>query len=127
MEASMGRRKRTRPRDVALEAQAAAYLYSQGHDQARVGDVLGVSQGEVSRLLALARREGWLQTRCLLPDGALGAVERVVFSGRTELGDLLRREAERHGVAPVRGVRIVHSGGEASDPAGWDTRLQRFG
>ena len=54
----MSRRKRARPREVVVEAQAAAYLYSQGNDQARIGGLLGVSQAEVSRLLALARREG---------------------------------------------------------------------
>src|SRR4051794_36442485 len=122
----MGRRKRTQPRDVALEAQAAAYLSGQGHDQARIGDVLGVSQGEVSRLLALARREGWLQTRCVLPDGAAAGVERLVFAGRTALADLLRREADRHDVPPVRFARVVHSGEAATDPRGWDARLQRF-
>ena len=69
----MSRRKRARPREVVVEAQAAAYLYSQGNDQARIGGLLGVSQAEVSRLLALARREGWLQTRCVLPEGAAAA------------------------------------------------------
>jgi DNA-binding transcriptional regulator LsrR (DeoR family) len=110
-----------------LESQAAAYLYSQGNDQAKIGAALGVSQGEVSRLLAVARREGWLQTRCVLPEGAVGAVEQLVFTGRNELRDKLRREADRHGVAPVRDIRVLHSGGEASDAAGWDARLHRFG
>ena len=123
----MGRKKRTQPRDVVLEAQAAAWLYSQGNDQARIGAVLGVSQGEVSRLLGVARREGWLQMRCELPAGAVGAVEQLVFAGRRELGERLAREAERHGAAPVRELRIFHSGSEATDPAGWDARLQRFG
>ena len=47
----MGRTKRGRLRNVTLEAQAARHLYSQGNDQAKIGAVLGVSQGEVSRLL----------------------------------------------------------------------------
>jgi DNA-binding transcriptional regulator LsrR (DeoR family) len=122
----MGRRRRTQPRDVALEAQAAAYLYSQGSDQAKIQAVLGVSQGEVSRLLAVARREGWLQTRCVLPEGAAAAVEQVVFSGRDDLRRRLDREAARGG-APVRGVRVFHSGGEGTDPAAWEARLARFG
>jgi DNA-binding transcriptional regulator LsrR (DeoR family) len=112
---------------MTLEAQAAAYLYSQGNDQAKIGAILGVSQGEVSRLLTAARREGWIQTRCVLPDGATGAVEQLVFSGRNELRDRLRREAERHGAAPVRDIRVLHSGGEATDAAAWDARLERFG
>src|SRR5947208_359486 len=120
LEVLMGRRKRTQPRDAVLEALAAAYLSSQGNDQAAIAGVLGVSQGEVSRLLAVARREGWLQTRCVLPEGAVRVVEQAVFSGRRELGEALRREAERHGAPPVRGVRIYHSGSEAEDPAGWD-------
>jgi DNA-binding transcriptional regulator LsrR (DeoR family) len=123
----MSRTKRGRPRDVTLEAQAAAYLYSQGNDQAKIGAVLGVSQGEVSRLLAAARREGWIQTRCVLSAGAAGAVEQLVFSGRNELRDRLRRETERHGAAPVRDIRVLHSGGEATDAAAWDARLERFG
>jgi DNA-binding transcriptional regulator LsrR (DeoR family) len=123
----MSRTKRGHPRDVTLEAQAAAYLYSQGNDQAKIGAVLGVSQGEVSRLLAAARREGWIQTRCVLPAGAAGAVEQLVFSGRNDLRDRLRRETERHGVSPVRDIRVLHSGGEATDAATWDVRLERFG
>ena len=95
----MSRPKRGKPRDVRLEAQAAAYLYSQGNDQAKIGAALAVSQGEVSRLLMAARREGWLQTRCVLPEGAVGAVEQIVFSGRNELRDRLRREADWHRVA----------------------------
>src|SRR4051812_28069377 len=122
----MSRTRRGRPRDVTLEAQAAAYLYSQGNDQAKIGAVLGVSQGEVSRLVGLARREGWIQTRCVLPEGAVGAVEQLVFTGRNELRDRLRREAERHGIAPVREIRVLHSGGEGDDPAAWDARLHRF-
>src|SRR5437868_916503 len=98
----MSRIKRGHPRDVTLEAQAAAYLNSQGNDQAKIGTVLGVSQGEVSRLLGVARREGWIQTRCVLPEEVVGAVEQLVFTGRNELRDKLRREAERHGEAPVR-------------------------
>src|SRR5262245_57605676 len=111
----MGRRRAGPPRDVLLEAQAAAYLSSQGNSQARIGDVLRVSQGEVSRLLGIARNKGWLQTRCTLPPGAVAAVEQLVFAGRGELLARLRREAERVGVAPVRGVRIFHSGGEGED------------
>jgi DNA-binding transcriptional regulator LsrR (DeoR family) len=123
----MSRTRRGQPRDVTLEAQAAAYLYSQGNDQARVGSALGVSQGEVSRLLAVARREGWLQTRCVLPPVAAGAVEQLVFAGRNELRDDLRREADRLGVPPVRTIRVFHSGGDGSAAADWDARLQRFG
>ena len=123
----MSRTKRGSARDTTLEAQAAAYLYSQGNDQAKIGTVLGVSQGEVSRLLSVARREGWIQTRCVLPEGAVGAVEQLVFTGRNELRDKLRREAERHGAVPVREIRVLHSGGEAADAAGWDARLERFG
>lgn len=123
----MARKKGKLPRDLTLETQAAAYLASQGEGQARIAGVLGVSQGEVSRLLAAARRAGWLQTRCVLPPGAAEAVERVIFAGRGELEDVLGREADRHGAAPVRNVRVVHSGGEAGDPAGWDARLRRFG
>ncbi|HEX4588355.1 MAG TPA: hypothetical protein VH120_00375, partial [Gemmataceae bacterium] len=93
----MSRTKGRRPRDVLLETQAAAYLHSQGNDQVKIGAVLGLSQGEVSRLLSLARREGWLQTRCVLPDGAVAAVEQLVFTGRNDLLDKLRREAEKHG------------------------------
>ncbi|HEY1378982.1 MAG TPA: sugar-binding domain-containing protein [Gemmataceae bacterium] len=120
-------RSKGRTRDVTLEAQAAAYLYSQGNDQAKIGAVVGVSQGEVSRLLALARREGWIQTRCVLPESAVGAVEQLVFTGRNELRDKLRREAERHGAAPVRDIRVLHSGGESEDAGDWDVRLLRFG
>jgi DNA-binding transcriptional regulator LsrR (DeoR family) len=123
----MSRPRRGQPRDMTLEAQAAAYLSSQGNDQAKVGAVLGVSQGEVSRLLTVARREGWLQTRCVLPDGAAGAVEQLVFAGRNELRDTLRREADRHGVPPLRGIRVLHSGGDDTDATAWDARLQRFG
>jgi len=112
---------------MQLEAQAAAYLQSQGNDQARIGAVLAVSQGEVSRLLAVARREGWLQTRCVLPDGAAAAVEQLVFAGRNELRDRLRREADRHGVAPIRELRIFHSGGEQTGPQDWAARLGQFG
>ena len=43
----MVRKKRSQPRNVRLEAQTAAYLYSLGNDQARIKEVLGVSQGEV--------------------------------------------------------------------------------
>lgn len=123
----MSRKKRAQPRNVEREAQAAAYLYSQGNDQQRIKAVLGVSQGEVSRLLGLARRAGWLQTRCELPAGAIAEIERLVFAGRNELRDRLDREARRHGAAPPRALRVVHSGGEATDPAGWDARLERFG
>src|SRR5262249_54244402 len=83
----------SRPRNVHLEAQAAAYLSSQGNGQARIAEVLGVSQGEVSRLLGLARQEGWLRTECTLPPDAVAAVEQLVFSGRNELGARLRRGA----------------------------------
>jgi DNA-binding transcriptional regulator LsrR (DeoR family) len=123
----VSRRKRARPREVLVEAQAAAYLYSQGNDQAKIGGVLGVSQAEVSRLLALARREGWLQTRCVLPEGAVAAVEQMVFSGRDALRERLGREAARGGAAPVRGFRVFHSGGEGTDAAAWGARLRRFG
>src|SRR5262245_7748724 len=123
----MSRTKRGQPRDVTTEAQAAAYLYSQGNDQAKIGAVLGVSQGEVSRLVAYARREGWIQTRCVLPDAALRAVEQIVFVGRNDLRDKLRREADRHGVPPVRDIRVLHSGGESDAPDEWDARLHRFG
>ena len=123
----MSRTKRGSPRDMTLEAQAAAYLSSQGNDQAKIGIVLNISQGEVSRLLATARREGWIQTRCMLPDDAVAAVEQLVFTRRNDLRDKLRREAEQNGVSPVREIRVLHSGGEATDPAGWDARLIRFG
>jgi DNA-binding transcriptional regulator LsrR (DeoR family) len=123
----VGRRKRAGPRDVLREAQAAAYLYSQGNDQARIGGVLRVSQAEVSRLLGMARREGWLQTRCVLPEGAVAAVEQMVFADRDLLRARLGREAARGGAAPVRGLRIFHSGGEGTDAAAWDARLRRCG
>src|SRR5690242_16034966 len=121
------RKKLSRPRNIRLEAQAAAYLSSQGNAQARVAEVLGVSQGEVSRLLGLARQEGWLRTECTLPPDAVAAVEQLVFSGRNELVARLRREAERHGAPAPRGVRIFHSGGEGEDPPSWDRRSQVFG
>src|SRR5205823_13903873 len=127
MRCAMSRSKRGGPRDITMEAQAAAYLYSQGNDQAKVGAVLGVSQGEVSRLLAFARREGWIQTRCVLPESAVRAVEQLVFTGRNELRDKLRREADRHSVAAVRDIRVLHSGGESDSPDEWDARLHRFG
>lgn len=123
----MPRRKRVQPRDTQLEAQAAAYLSSQGNDQSRIGAVLGVSQGEVSRLLAVARREGWLQTRCVLPEGAAVAVEQLVFAGRNELRDRLRREADRCSVPPIRELRIFHSGGDQIGPVDWAARLSQFG
>src|SRR5947209_17124646 len=107
----MSRTKRGGPRDVTMEAQAAAYLYSQGNDQAKVGAVLGVSQGEVSRLLALARREGWIQTRCVLPESAVRAVEQLVFTGRNELRDKLRRETEPHRAPAARDIHVLHSSG----------------
>src|SRR5205823_15037583 len=127
MRCAMSRSKRGGPRDITMEAQAAAYLYSQGNDQAKVGAVLGVSQGEVSRLLALARREGWIQTRCVLPESAVRAVEQLVFTGRNDLRDKLRREAESQGVDPVRDIRVLHSGGDSDTAGEWDARLQRFG
>jgi DNA-binding transcriptional regulator LsrR (DeoR family) len=123
----MVRPKRSQPRNVLLEAQTAAYLYSQGNDQARIMEVLGVSQGEVSRLLALARREGWLQMRCVLPDTVIQEIEQLVFANRNELRYRLDREAQQHNVPPVRGVRVLPSGGAATDPAGWNQRLERFG
>jgi DNA-binding transcriptional regulator LsrR (DeoR family) len=123
----VSRRKRARPRDLVLEAQAAAYLYTHGNDQAKIGGVLGVSQAEVSRLLAVARREGWLQTRCVLPEDAVAAVEQMVFSGRDALRERLVREAARGGSAVVPAFRIFHSGGEGSDAGSWNARLRRFG
>ena len=113
----MSRSKRGGPRDVTTEAQAAAYLYSQGNDQAKIGTVLGVSQGEVSRLLAFARREGWIQTRCVLPESAVRAVEQLVFTGRNahpsliELADLvtemtLIKHPFRAGVKGQKGIEF---------------------
>jgi DNA-binding transcriptional regulator LsrR (DeoR family) len=123
----MVRKKRSQPRNVLLEAQTAAYLYSLGNDQARIKEVLGVSQGEVSRLLGVARREGWLQMRCVLPEAVLQEIEQLVFANRNQLRDRLDREAERHDAAPVRGIRVLPSGGAATDPSGWNLRLERFG
>src|SRR5262245_27495740 len=122
----MARTKRGRPRDLTTEAQAAAYLYSQGNDQAKIGAVLGVSQGEVCRRVAIGRREGWLRSRCVLPEAAGRAVEQLVFFGRNELRDGLRREADRHGVPPVRDIRVLHSGGESDAADEWEARLHRF-
>ena len=121
----MGRRKRTQPRDVVLEAQAAAYLSSQGSDQARVAELLGVSQGEVSRLLRQARREGWLQVRCVLPPGALARIEQAVFPAREQVRARLDHEADAHDAPRVRGVRVVAAG--AGESADYDERLRGFG
>jgi DNA-binding transcriptional regulator LsrR (DeoR family) len=123
----MARTKRAQPRNVLLEAQTAAYLYSLGNDQARIKEVLGVSQGEVSRLLATARREGWLQMRCILPDGVVQEIEQLVFANRNQLRDRLDHEARAHDAPPVRGIRVLPGGAAATDPAGWNLRLERFG
>lgn len=120
----MGRRRRAQPRDVALEAQAAAYLSSQGNDQARIAELLGISQGEVSRLLRQARREGWLQVRCELPPGAMERIEQVVFPGRDQVRARLDHEADAHEAPRVRGVRVVAGAAEAAD---YDERLRGFG
>jgi DNA-binding transcriptional regulator LsrR (DeoR family) len=48
-------------RSDELSAQAVAYLYSQGQTQIDIAVLLGISQAVVSRLLARARAEGWIE------------------------------------------------------------------
>ena len=61
------------------------------------------------------------QTRCMLPDDARGGGLRS--NGLLRVGTILAERASperrnRNGVSPVREIRVLHSGGEATDPAG---------
>src|SRR6476469_1633875 len=123
----MPRKKRDTPRNVTLEAQAAALLHSQGHDQARIKDLLGISQSEVSRLLSIARGAGWLQVRCVLPAEAAAEVERVVFPVHEELRRRLDAEADHAGTPRLRGLWVLAGGSAGTEPTAWDQRLEQFG
>ena len=94
----MSRTKRGQPRDVTLEAQAAAYLYSQGNDQAKIGAVLASARARCPDFWRLPGGKAGFKLGASSPTGA-AAVEQLVFTGRNELRDKLRREAERQQVA----------------------------
>lgn len=103
------------------DAMAVAYLASQGILQEEIKTALNLSsQTEVSRLLSLAKKEGWLRWELNLPPEVdESEVLLRAFTRQEELkqrlGDLARINSGR----PVTDIRVVYSSEK-------DTMEQRF-
>ncbi|PON17072.1 hypothetical protein C2W62_15145 [Candidatus Entotheonella serta] len=93
------------------DAMAVAYLASQGILQEEIKTALNLSsQTEVSRLLSLAKKEGWLRWELNLPPEVdESEVLLRTFTRQEELkqrlGDLARINSGR----PVTDIRVVYS------------------
>lgn len=107
-----------------VQAQEAAYLYAQGFSQQQLADFLECSQSNVSKLLRLAERAGWIKTTVRFDEGGvpqsrLNELRRLV--GARELADRLK-QIESPNRVHIRNIRVFPSG-----RGSLDERLVSFG
>lgn len=110
--------------DLAVLAMKVACLKCEGIQQREIATLLGIkSQAAVSRLLKVAREEGWIIERPNLPDGRTAADLGI---GAIDAGDLNKLEKGLNKLAVnsdgrrLSQVHVLHSGDKNEE------RLKRF-
>lgn len=123
--------KATASENADRDAQAVAWLLSQGKTQKEIAELMGVSQPVVSRLKERAETEKWLKTEvtCDLTLEQKAEAQKRVWPDFKRLLDVLADAAARAAGNPFvpAGVRVYDTGGRAIDPDGYNQQLRQFG
>jgi DNA-binding transcriptional regulator LsrR (DeoR family) len=119
-----------RIRDLDETAQAAAFLRARSRwSQDAIAKTLNVSQAGVSRLLAHARKKGWLEEVAQFvrtPDIGDDRMARFEeYLGHSALAEALMQLGGRN--TRLRAVRVFDSGGTDAEGADVQERQRRFG
>ncbi len=119
--------------DKQLEAQAVAYLLSQGYTQDEIGRMMRIGAPRVTRRKKLAGENHWLEKRPprfareRLSSPRLEEIEMYCYPQLRKLRERLNRIADKKNVACIRHIRAFFSGSTNTTETDWDLRLEKFG